>query len=328
MRLSHPPPSGPAWRAVAAALFAVVVWAVNYPAMKLAFRDFRPLAYTGWRFLIATAILLVSLARRGEPLLPARRAWPYAVLLALSGVGVYQLFYALGVAGTSGFEAALLNSVSPLVSLLLAALLGWERLTPFAVFGSLVAYGGVALFVVSSQRLGTATLGGSLLCLGSAATWAVYSVASSRSSGMSPLTAQTVTFTLGTLCVLAYCAPSMWRQDYAAVRASSWIILVLSAILPLVFAFRAWAFALRVLGVASTATLGFLIPVLAGLTSAAFTGERFGPAKILAGGVVLAGLAISRVRRSPSGAVRRDATDPGSPGAVSATAPGPDVPPA
>ncbi len=319
-------------RAVAAALFAVSVWAVNYPAMKLAFRDFGPLAYTGWRFVIATAILLASLARRREPLLPARQAWPHAVLLALSGVGVYQLFYALGVAGTSGFEAALLNSVSPLVSLLLAALLGWERLTPFAVAGSLVAYGGVALFVVSSQRLGTATLGGSLLCLGSATTWAVFSVASSRSTGrMSPLTAQTATFALGTLCVLIYCAPAMLRQDYASVRSSSWVILVLSAILPLVLAFRAWAFALQVLGVASTATLGFLIPVIAGVTSAAFTGERFGPAKIAAGGVVLAGLAISRVRRTPSGADRRDATAPGSPGAdraASATAPGPGVPPA
>lgn len=328
MRLSHQARSGSAFRALGAALFAVVVWAVNYPAMKLAFRDFSPLAYTGWRFVLATAILLLLLARSRQPLLPGRLDLPHVLLLSLSGVGVYQLFYALGVAGTSGFGAALLNSVAPLVSLLLVTLLGWERLTPFAVVGSLVAYAGVALFVVSSQRLGTASLAGSLLCLGSATTWAVFSVASSRTArSVSALTAQASTFTLGTACVLLYCVPSMLRQDYTAVRASSWVILVLSSILPLVLAFRAWSYALQVLGVATTASLGFLIPVIAGLTSAAFTGERFGPSKVGAAAVVLAGLAISRVRRSDGASARSAATVP-APEAGDRTAPargpGPD----
>ncbi|HTS02846.1 MAG TPA: DMT family transporter [Thermoanaerobaculia bacterium] len=291
--------------ALAGALLSIAIWAVNYPALKVGFREMSPLAFTGWRFVIATAVLLAEAGLRREPVLPRREARPLAVVLALSGVGVYQWFYARGVDSTTGFSAALLNSVSPLVAMLLVALLGWERPRGLAVVGSLIAWAGVALFVNVAHGGGLGSTEGNLLCLGAAVCWGVFNVASSRlGDRMSGMTAHAFTFAGGTVLLLVYALPDMVRQDYRAVHAGTWVIVVLTAILPLVLAFRLWPEAVRTLGVAQATSLGFLTPVFTGVASALWLGERFDAGKLLAAGVVLAGLALMRVGR------RRDAPDP------------------
>jgi drug/metabolite transporter (DMT)-like permease len=284
--------------AVGLALATVTIWGVNYPAMKVALREMHPLAYTGWRFVLAAGLLVAEASWRRRPALPPRGQRGLALLLALTGVGLYQVFFAWGVALTSGFAAALLNSTSPLFSALFAVLVGAERWTPLAAVGSLVAYGGVALFLASGHAAGGESLGGNVLCLFSAMTWAVYTVAASRLPGrLTPLQSQFATFVGGTLFVLAYCAPDMARQDYASVSPLTWTILVLSAVFPLVLAFRVWTWAIVVLGVAPTTSYGFLVPVFAGVGSAFWTGETFGFGKLASAVIVLLGLAVTKVGR-------------------------------
>jgi drug/metabolite transporter (DMT)-like permease len=285
--------------AVLAALTSVVIWAVNYPAMKVAFRELSPLAFTGWRFLLATTLLFAEALVRRERIVPPPGARGLALLLALSGVGLYQWLYALGLASTSGFSAALLNSVSPLIAMLLVVLFGWERMSKLAGAGSLLAWGGVTLFVASSRGADFGSTAGNLMCLGAATSWAVYNVASARAGRLlSPLGAQLAAFGGGTVLILAYALPDMLRQDYTRVSSSTWAILVLSALLPLVVAFRLWLEAVRTLGVAQTTSFGFLVPVLAGIASAIFTGEQFNAQKVLSAVVVLSGLALIRVART------------------------------
>ena len=95
-------------------------------------------------------------------------------------------------------------------------------------------------------------------------------------------------------------APAMLAQDYRGVSALTWVILVLSAVFPLYAAFRLWAHALAVLGVAATTRIGVLVPVVAGISSALWTGERFSGAKVASAAVVLAGLALARLGASRS----------------------------
>ena len=290
-----PPSARP--QALLGVVLCVLVWGVNYPAMKLAYRELSPLAFTGWRFLLAAALVLAWARRNHAPLLPPRGLRLRGLALSLTGVGVYQLFFAVGVARTSGFAAALLNSISPLLSLLLVALLGQERISRPAVAGTVVAWGGVLSFLFSAR--GSADLGGlwgNLLCLLSAACWSVYSVVSSRWATRIPhATALATTFGLGVPILLAYCLPAMLRQDYSGVSPLTWAILVLSAVFPLYVSFRLWAHALAVLGVAATTRVGVLIPIVAGVSSALWTGERFSAAKVASAVVVLLGLALTRM---------------------------------
>lgn len=294
-----PSPSRARSQALLGVLACVLVWGLNYPATKVAYRELDPFAYTGWRFLVAGALIVGWAARTGAPLLPPRGLRAGGLLLAMTGVGVYQPFFALGLARTSGFAAALLNSTSPLLALLLVAALGHERIGRAAALGTAVAWSGVLAFLLSAH--GSADLGGltgNLLCLVSATCWAVYSVTTSRLSSRLPsATALATTFLLGLPLLLATCAPAMVRQDYRRVTPLVWLILVLSAVFPLYVSFRLWAHGLAVLGVAATTRFGVLVPILAGLSSAAWTGERFSAAKVASGAVVLAGLAIARSGR-------------------------------
>ena len=286
--------------ALAGALLSILIWAVNYPALKVAFREMAPLAVTGWRFTIATAFLLAEARWRRERVAPPEGVRGLAAVLALSGVGVYQWLYAQGLASTTSFSSAILNSISPLVAMLLVGLLGWERPRALAVFGALVAWMGVALFMDAARGAGLGTTVGNLLCLGAATCWGVYNVASSRVGGrMSAMTTQASTFAAGTALIVLYSLPDMLRQDYRTVGAGTWTIVVLSALFPLVLAFRLWPEAVRTLGVAQTTSLGFLTPVLAGIASALWTGERFDARKLSAAGVVLLGLALTRVGPRP-----------------------------
>jgi drug/metabolite transporter (DMT)-like permease len=288
--------------AVLGALASVVIWAVNYPVTKIVYRELSPLAFTGWRILLAAALLVTEAFVRRERLVPPPGARGLALVLALSGVGVYQWLYALGLASTSGFSAALLNSISPLIAMLLVVLLGWERMSPLAGAGSIVAWGGVALFVGSARGPDFGSAAGNLMCLGAATSWAVYNVASARASRfLSPLGTQLAAFGGGAALVLAYTLPDMVRQDYTRLSPSTWVLVVLSTFLPLVVAFRLWLGAVRTLGVAQATSLSFLTPVLAGVASAMLTAERFNARKVLSAAVVLAGLALTRVgRRSES----------------------------
>ena len=183
--------------------------------------------------------------------------------------------------------------------MLLVVLFGWERMSKLAGAGSLLAWGGVALFVTSAHGADFGSRAGNLMCLGAAASWAVYNVASARAGRLlSPLGAQLAAFGGGTVLILAYALPDMLRQDYTRVSSSTWAILVLSALLPLVVAFRLWLEAVRTLGVAQATSFGFLVPVLAGIASAIFTGEQFNAQKVLSAVVVLSGLALIRVART------------------------------
>ena len=297
-------PFSPRSKALLGVVFCVAVWGVNYPATKIAYKELSPLAYTGWRFLIAAVLILWWAVRNGAPVLPPRGLRRYGLLLAMAGIGIYQPIFAIGVARTSGFAAALLNSVSPLLALLIVAALRFEQIPRLALAGTAVAWCGVAGFLVAAH--GSVDLGGlsgNLLCLVSATCWAIYSVSSSRLSSRIPhATALATTFAFGTPVLLAYCAPSMVRQEYRDVSTLTWVILVLSAVFPLYASFRLWAHALAVLGVAATTRVGVLVPVVAGVSSAFWTGERFSGAKLASAAVVLGGLALARMGK-PKGAV-------------------------
>ncbi len=292
-----PAPSSDRSRALLGVFLCVVVWGVNYPATKIAYRELSPLAYTGWRFLLAAALILGWALRNGAPVLPPRGLRRAGLLLAMTGIGFYQPVFAIGVDRTSGFAAALLNSVSPLLAILIVAALGYERIPRLAAAGTAVAWCGVAGFLVAAHgAVDLGGLGGNVLCLVSASFWAVYSVSSSRLSTRIPhATALATTFALGTPLLVAYCLPEMTRQDYGRVSALTWLILVLSAVFPLYVSFRLWANGLAVLGVAATTRVGVLVPVVAGVSSAFWTGERFSGAKTASAAVVLAGLALARL---------------------------------
>ena len=105
-----------------------------------------------------------------------------------------------------------------------------------------------------------------------------------------------LTILAGTVPLLLVSLSDALRQDWQTVSLSGWLSIVYLAIFPVYIAYILWNYAIARRGVAKASSFGLLVPIVAGLLSAIFVGEPFGPLKLLGAGLVLAGLVIVRTR--------------------------------
>ncbi len=166
-------PSAPAFsrRDALSALAVVVIWGLNFVAMKVALHDFTPFQLGAARYLLAVLPLVFFV---GRPPIP----WKWLVLYGLfQGVGQFGfLFWALKVGMTGSLASVLMQTQVFFTALLGFALLG-EKPGPALRVGLGLAALGIACFamnfVVSDQAaLAAVTVLGFVLNLCAAFMWA------------------------------------------------------------------------------------------------------------------------------------------------------------
>src|SRR5204863_8253927 len=127
---------------------ANLFWAGNWIAGR-ALRDaFEPASLNFWRWTDATLILapFALPGLRGKlPIL--RRHAAILLLLALSGVAVFQSLVYLGLRSTMAVNAVLLNSSMPLFMLVCSWAIERERATPRQIAGMLISLAGIAVIL-------------------------------------------------------------------------------------------------------------------------------------------------------------------------------------
>ena len=170
---------------LAAAAFTGVQVGAAIVATRQVVGEVPPLTLALLRYAIGAACLLpfVHVAwRRGAPrLLPARARRDVLVMAAL-GVGQFAVLIALmnhGLQTVGAARTALIFSLTPLLTLLLGAALGRERLTAALALGLLLSIGGVALELLPRLAAPSGApmpWAGVLAVAGSALVGAVYSV--------------------------------------------------------------------------------------------------------------------------------------------------------
>jgi len=280
-------------------IVTIVIWGVNYAAIKAALRELHPLGFNALRFLLAT-ITLGALARG----LGALRAIPRPdlirlALLGLLGNTVYQLIFIQGIARTTAANASLIMSSCPMLVALLASALGRDRLSPLAWAGVALAVGGLVLLLSGGAGHGFATgnLRGDLLILASAATWAAYTVLADGVMARTPaLPATLVTFIAGTPPLLLLALPALARQEWAAVGWRGWSGLAFSGVLAIGIAYMLWNAGLAAIGGARTAVYQNFTPVVAAGFAWITLGERWTAPQFAGAAAVLVGIALTRRR--------------------------------
>ncbi len=179
-------------RDLLAALVVVILWGVNFVAMKWGLRSFSPFQLGAARYLCA-ALPLVLLVR------PPRMHWRWVLLFGLfQGVGQFGfLFIGLKVGMAAGLASVLLQTQVFFTALLGFALLRERPGLPLRLGMGLAALGLVCFamnYVGPGSGVGVATattLAGLLLTLCGAAMWAssniVARLAQQHSPGFDPL---------------------------------------------------------------------------------------------------------------------------------------------
>jgi drug/metabolite transporter (DMT)-like permease len=278
-------------------LTVVLLWASTYTITKQVFTEIAPLAFTAARFflivLLAWSVLLIRARHDPRAWLSIERSdWPSMIAVGLLGYTLYQLGFTLGLAHTSPFSASLMIAMTPLVSLLIVFAMG-ERQPVVVWFGLLVSIAGVAIFLLSNDR--DSRLLGNLLAFGGSVSFAFYQtlgrplVVKYRAE-----TYAAYTTLVGAIPLMLFALPDTLRQDWSAVSARSWIVLLYMSIFPVYIAYMLWGWAISKRGVAITGW-NLMVPVIAGIISVIVTGEAFGPLKVLGAALALVGLVVMRI---------------------------------
>ena len=279
-----------AWAAVC------LLWGTTYLGIRIALETIPPLLMGGMRWTAAGGLLLGVMRLRGD-VMPDRAQWPSLGLLGVLLIGL----------GNGGVVWAEQTLPSGLTAVLVAVtpfwMLGVERLTgqgePVTgrrTLGLLIGFAGIVLLVWPELELGKgrAFLAGVFATQVASVGWAIGS-SYSRRRGPTENVLAVAAFQMffgGLVMLAAGVLLGEWHALVVTPRTGAALgyLLVFGA----VAGFSAYAYALKHLPLAVVSLYAYVNPVIAMVLGTIVLGEPMSPRLVVAGVVVLTGMALVR----------------------------------
>lgn len=284
----------------ASAILAGILWGVNYPVTKWVLQSIPEGQFLVLRFGAAACVFALLLALR-EKKIP-RPEMRSLLVLGLLGVGVYNILFTMGIHRTSASTAALIISTSPLITGVWCALTGREPFAKRRCVGTLTAFAGVILVLVSSHggfSFAQGYLAGNALIACGAFLFALYAVLARPLLEIhSPVCVTSLVMIVGSVVLLPFglwlTPPSLWvRPSAGALFGMGYIVLFGT-----VAAFTLWYRGVRDIGPVGTVLYHFVTPTVSMVVAPVLLGDATGGGKIVGAAFVLAGLLVARQSRS------------------------------
>ncbi len=290
-------------------LGVIVLWGGNFIVVKVAIGELPPAVFAALRYSLASVVLLSLLRWREGTIRLPRRDLVRLAILGVIGYGFYQILWTTALQTVSAGDSALLIATTPVITGLVAAVVGTDTLTPTKLGGGLVAFVGVAIVIGGGVGFTvTGSLVGDLMTLGAAVCWAIYTSFGARFLvRLSALRTTAWAVAFGTLFVIPlglFQLRGMSDPGPAIVGAAGAIVYagVLAAGISNVVVFRA----IRLLGPTRVTAFQFFIPAVTVVLAAIILDEPIRAAQIVGGVVIVVGVLLTRSRPSGWGGRRRD----------------------
>lgn len=269
-------------------LFVVTVWAGTFVATKLVLEQISPAISALYRYLIASAIIILADFKNSEKIQKAD--YPAIVFLGLTGVTLYYLLQHYGIRYTDATEAAILISLSPVFIGLISWFVIREPVKLITAAGLALAFTGSILVItggnISSYQFG-ARMRGDLLILLTAVSWAFYSVCGKKLlQRYRPVTLIKYTTLAGTILLVPFALPEIVSHGLPGLNLMGWLDLLYLGGAASVYGYFAWYRALTVLPAVTVGSYLYFRPLLTGAIAALALQEKIGLYG-LAGGVMV-----------------------------------------
>jgi drug/metabolite transporter (DMT)-like permease len=280
----------------AALVVMVVIWGTNFSVIKYALREFSPVTFNALRLMLASAVFLGAIALIKADKNPfTRDEWKRIIFLGVVGHLLYQLVFLAGVARTSVSNSALIFGVTPVMVALLSALAGHERVSSTRWIGAALSFAGIYIVVGPNASIGGETFAGDMLVFAGMLCWSIYSVAAQPLlTRHSPLIVTGYSLAIGAAFFVIAAAPSVGTTHWDAISTTSWVLMALSSLLALAFAYMVWYTAVQRIGSSRTAIYSNLTPIVAMAVAAIWLGEPITLVQIAGAATILTGLFITR----------------------------------
>ncbi|WP_369823005.1 EamA family transporter [Rhizobacter sp. OV335] len=280
------------------AVLVVAVWGTNFVVIKLGLAHLPPLLFAALRFTFALLPAVFFLPR---PAVPWHNLAAYGLLI---GVGQFGVLY-LAMRGhiTPGL-ASLVVQTQVFFTIGLAMRGSGEVVRPFQWVALGLAVAGIV--VIGSHTGGDTTVAGVLMVLFAALSWAGGNIVS-RAAGRVNMLAYVVwtsAFAVPPLFLLSW-----WFEGGAAIEtglrqadAVTWASVLWQSVGNTLFGYAAWGWLLARHPAATITPMALLVPVFGMAASSWWLGESLPAWKLVAAGLVMAGLALNllwpRLRRA------------------------------
>lgn len=282
----------------------ILIWTFNFLIAKVGLRYLAPLTLASFRTVLAGLIMVALFVLSARPW--PRLGWSDAralVPLGVFGVAMNQVMFTVGLNYTTVGHSSLIIGSGPMVILLLARLMGLERLTGKKIMGMALSFSGVAVLaseataVVSThagQRSGT-LLGDLITTLGSLA-FAMFAVLGKRvAPRYDSLLVNTFAHVVGAALILPLAIHQALVLDWGSVAWQGWAALLYMAGMASVTAYLIWYWALRQMAASRLAVFGYLQPLIATGLGIFLLGERVSPQLVIGGSLIIGGVVLAEL---------------------------------
>src|SRR5881275_683471 len=283
-----------------------LLWGSTYLGIKFAIDTIPPLLMGSLRFLVAGGVLYALAARSGSGGRERDRdrlgasQWGAALLigaaLLLGGNGGVILAEQYAPTGV----VALLVATAPLWMAIIDRVVFGRRLPPLVIVGLVVGFGGVA-FLIGSPGSGQVRLIGAALALAAPICWASGSVFTRHVKlPLRPLMAAAMEMLwAGVLFGIAsLLTGELGRLHIQSISTTSLVALLYLIVFGSLVGFSAYVWLLRSAPLSLVSTYAYVNPVVAVILGAAFLGEAVSARTLIAGGIILAAVALIVVARN------------------------------
>lgn len=284
-----------------ALLVTVVLWASAFVGIRAIGDHFSPGALSLGRLVIGALALTVIAWPRREPL-PKGRPLALIVLYGVVWFGAYNIALNAAELYLDAGTTALVVNIGPILIALLGGFLLKEGFPRPLLIGMAVAFAGVVLIAVSSNRdssVETASTTGVLLCLVAAVCYAIGALSQKPAlAHVSPVMSVWLACLVGAVVCLPFAPQLIDELGKASAGDIGWLLYL--GIFPTAIGFSTWSYALKRLSAGQVASTTYLVPAIATLMSWFVLDEVPAALAFVGGGLCLIGVAITRVRRRPA----------------------------
>jgi len=276
-------------------LLTVGIWGLNVTIVKLLLRHFQPLELSILRFAAAAAIFFLVVSIRERRMRLARRDWGLIIVAAVFGISLNQVCFVYSLKFTTATNLSLLLASTPAWAALLVfgsrmESLGLRHWAGIAV--SMLGVAAIVLFRPGGVQLNF-NLVGDLFGIGTAITWAVYSVA------LRPLVRRNSVFKvsawvllLGTIAILPLGLAQLDPAQLGTTAPGIWGLYAYSMLGAVVLTNIFWYVGMRRLGPARGTLYANIQPFIGVLFAGWILHERVSPIQLAGGLLVVGGVLI------------------------------------
>ncbi|WP_026462440.1 EamA family transporter [Adhaeribacter aquaticus] len=287
----------PKWQIYLAFAAVYIIWGSTYLGVKFTLESMPPLLMSGFRFIVTGSILFLYCRFVKKMTAPTwaniKAAGIIGTLLIMVGNGTM----ALGVQTVPSSVAALLIATTPLWF----AILGWifygdTRPNFFIIAGLLLGLIGIVFLIGPGQLTSHAIdLGGSIIILGGAFSWAFGSLYAAHSKNLAaPLVSTSLQMLTGGLLLTFL---SLVKGEFQLFHVEKLSVKSLLALAYLIFVgslvgYTAYSWLIRVVPPSQASTYAYVNPLVAVLLGWLFGGETISLQMIVAGAFILPGVVL------------------------------------